>query len=273
MKLGTRGSKLALAQAGWVADRLAEALGAPVELVPITTTGDRDRALPDKEKWVRELELALLDGRVDLAVHSAKDVPAHLPAGLALVGAPERGDPRDVLVGELSGRVGTASPRRAAQLRALDLSLEVVEVRGNVDTRLKKLADGEVDGLVLAAAGLDRLGRSEVVARTLDELVPAAGQGTLAVEGRMGVELPDGFLHGPTWAALQAERACVRALDADCHTPVGAHYAGGALRAWVGAEDGSAWVTDSVAGEADDALGEQVAARLLAAGAAEVLGR
>ena len=117
MRLGTRGSALALAQAGWVADLLGE-LGLPCELVEITTTGDRDRAVPDKVKWVRELDDALLDGRIDLAVHSAKDVPSDLPDGLELVGTPVREDPRDALIGRLGPRVGTASPRRAAQLRA-----------------------------------------------------------------------------------------------------------------------------------------------------------
>lgn len=272
MRLGTRGSPLALAQAGQVADALSQALGEPVELVTITTSGDRDRALPDKQKWVKELELALLDGRIDLAVHSAKDIPGELPDGLELVGCPQREDPRDALVGRMAGRVGTSSPRRAAQLRAAHPEVEVVEVRGNVDTRLAKLAAGELDGLLLAVAGLRRLGREHVIDETLD-WTPAAGQGTLALEGRVGTTLPPSFVHGPTWAALQAERACVVALGADCHTAVGAYFDGTTLRAWCGAQDGSAWVSDELVGAPGTALGREVAARLFLAGAAEVLGR
>ena len=274
MRLGTRGSALALAQAREVA-RLLEAQGVGTELVEITTTGDRDRALPDKQKWVKELEQALLDGRIDLAVHSAKDVPSALPDGLALVATPAREDPRDALIGRLGPRVGTASPRRAAQLRAAVTGVEVVEVRGNVDTRLRKLAAGDYDGIVLAVAGLARLGREAEISEVLD-LVPAAGQGTIVVQARTGTELP-GLTHAPTWAALQAERAVVAALDADCHTAVGAHWDGTVLRGWVGAQDGSAWLRDelAVAGatEEPDVLGRRLAERLLSAGADAVLGR
>ena len=275
MRLGTRGSALALVQARWVAGLLG-ALGEPCELVEITTTGDRDRAVPDKLKWVKELDEALLDGRVDLAVHSAKDVPSALPDGLELVAAPPREDPRDALIGRLGPRVGTSSPRRAAQLRAAAPEVEVLEVRGNVDTRLAKLAAGEYDGIVLAVAGLRRLGRADEISEVLD-LVPAAGQGTVVVQARAGTRLPAGLTDAPTWTALRAERACVAALDADCHTAVGAHYDGQALRAWVGAEDGAAWLRDElpVAGAAEEpeALGALLAERLLRAGANEVLGR
>ncbi len=275
MKLGTRGSALALAQAGWVADLLGE-LGRPCELVVVTTTGDRDRAVPDKVKWVRELDDALLDGRIDLAVHSAKDVPSDVPVGLELVGTPVREDPRDALIGRLGPRVGTASPRRAAQLRASAPDLQVSEVRGNVDTRLAKLAAGEFDGIVLAVAGLKRLGREAEITEILD-LVPAAGQGTVVVQARTGTVLPDGFTDPATWTSLRAERACVAALEADCHTAVGAHWDGELFRAWVGAEDGSAWLRDAlaVAGstEEPEALGALLASRLLSAGANEVLGR
>jgi hydroxymethylbilane synthase len=285
VRIGTRGSALALAQAGTVAAALAGA-----ELVPVTTTGDRDRAAGDKGRWVKELDEALLRGDVDLAVHSAKDVPAELPDGVALVAAPPRGDARDALCGAPSldalgaaARVGTSSVRRAAQLHALREDLDVAELRGNVDTRLRRLADGDFDAIVLAVAGLQRLGRADAATATLDALVPAAGQGVLALTARAGDEAAraaaEGLSDPATLTCLRAERALVRALDADCHTPVGAHATlGGAgleLRAFVGREDGSAWVRDELAGAADapEALGAAVAARLLAAGAAEVLGR
>ncbi len=275
MKLGTRGSALALAQAGWVAELLGE-LGQPCELVEITTTGDRDRAVPDKVKWVRELDEALLDGRIDLAVHSAKDVPSDVPAGLELVGTPVREDPRDALIGRLGPKVGTASPRRAAQLRASAADLDVREVRGNVDTRLAKLAAGEFDGILLAVAGLKRLGREAEITEILD-LVPAAGQGTVVVQARAGTVLPEGFTDAATWTSLCAERACVAALEADCHTAVGVHWDGERFRAWVGAEDGSAWLRDElqITGhtEEPEQLGALLASRLLSAGANEVLGR
>jgi hydroxymethylbilane synthase len=263
VRLGTRGSALALAQAHWVADRLP----GDVEVVTITTTGDRDRAREDKAKWVRELERALLDGSIDVAVHSAKDVPSELPAELILAGAPEREDPRDVLVGRLEGRVGTSSPRRAAMLRAFHPAVEVVEVRGNVDTRLRKLASGELDGLVLAAAGLRRLGRPEP-ATPLD-FVPAAGQGTLLLEAR--AQTPPLLRDPAAWAAVSCERACVRALGADCHSAVGVHHDGTLLRGWVGAEDGSAWIADALDGPPSEDQGRELAARLMAAGAGDLL--
>ena len=272
MRLGTRASALALAQAEWVAGLLTE-LGHTVEVVRVTTTGDRDRALPDKRKWVTELELALLEERIDLAVHSAKDVPSQLPDGLALIAAPRREDPRDALVGRLGPRVGTSSPRRAAQLRAVVPDVEVLEVRGNVDTRLRRLAAGDYDGMVLAVAGLKRLGRDAEITEVL-ELVPAAGQGTVVVEAREGTELP-GLTDPATWGALLSERACVAALDADCSTAVAAHFDGTVIRGWVGAEDGSAWLEDELtaAGEAPELLGRRLAERLLSAGAGAVLGR
>jgi hydroxymethylbilane synthase len=285
MRVGTRGSALALAQAGTV----AALLGADAELVPITTSGDRDRAASDKEKWVKELELALLAGDVDLAVHSAKDVPSALPDGLELVGAPPRVDPSDALVGASSlsalaagARVGTASLRRAAQLRALRDDLEVVAVRGNVDTRLRLLDERELDALVLAAAGLQRLGRDAAIGCRLEELVPAAGQGTLALEARSGDEraaaAARAITEPTTWQALAAERALVAALDASCNTPLGAHArvgAGGiALRTFVGLPDGSAWLRDETPAAATaEAAGALAAERMLAAGAADLLRR
>jgi hydroxymethylbilane synthase len=281
VRIGTRGSALALAQARQV----AALLGGSHELVEVTTSGDRGGGVvSDKERWVRELDAALLSGEVDCAVHSAKDVPARVPEGIVIAAVPERADPRDALCGASGlaalpegARVGTSSLRRTAQLRALRPDLSVLELRGNVDTRLRKLADREYDAIVLAAAGLHRLGRGNE-GMVLEELVPAAGQGCLAVTTRAGEEsLVAAIDHEPSRLALLAERAVVRALDADCHTPVGAHAVvapGGALslRAFVGAPDGSAWVRDDLDGVDAEELGATVAQRLLSAGARDVLG-
>jgi hydroxymethylbilane synthase len=277
VRIGTRRSPLAMAQAHAVADALGGA-----EIVPITTTGDRHRDLADKAKWVTELERALVEGEIDIAVHSAKDVPTSLPDGLELVGCLPREDPRDALCGSLitdgrPARVGTSSLRRAAQLRALGAGsewggIEVVEIRGNVDTRLGKLAAGEVDAVVLAYAGLRRLDRASAVDELLDDLVPAAGQGTVVLEARAGLQVP--LRDEPTWRALTAERACVHALGADCASAVGVYLRDdGTLVAWVGAVDGSAWLRDELhVTEADpEALGVQVAERLLSAGARDLL--
>ncbi len=286
MRVGTRGSALALTQAGTV----ASALGG--ELVTITTTGDRDRAALDKERWVRELDSALLAGEIDLAVHSAKDVPAELPDGIVIVATPPRASALDALCGAASldalapgARVGTSSLRRTAQLRALREDLEVLELRGNVDTRLRRLADGDYEAIVLAQAGLDRLGRGDEATATLGALVPCGGQGVLAITARSGDVRAFGATRplddAATSICLRAERALVRALEADCHTPMGAHASIEGpvlhLRAFVGRADGSAWISDALArtGAAQDpeALGMEVAARLRAAGADEVLGR
>jgi hydroxymethylbilane synthase len=282
IRLGTRASALALAQAHWVAERLPD----EVELVAIKTAGDRG-SRDDKSRFVKEIEDALLAGEVDLAVHSAKDVPGELPAGLAIVGVPERADPRDALCGAASleelgedAVVGTASVRRRAQLRALRPDLDVRELRGNVDTRLQRLGEGRFDAIVLARAGLVRLERGDEGA-ALAELVPAPGQGCLALEARAddsrvvaaAAELTD----RAALTALTAERALVTALEATCNTPVGAHawLDGNALQlaAFVGLPDGSHWIRDDLAGPADDAveLGTRVADRLLAAGARELL--
>jgi hydroxymethylbilane synthase len=285
MRIGTRGSALALAQAGTV----AAMLGPDAELVTVTTSGDRDRAGGDKERWVKELELALLRGDVDLAVHSAKDVPSELPDGLELVGCPARGNALDALVGASSlaalasgARVGTASLRRAAQLLALRDDLELVELRGNVDTRLRRLEEGEVDALVLAAAGLERLGRADAIGCRLSELVPAPGQGTLVLEARVGDEHAARAVRAITdansWNALRAERALVRRLDASCNTPLGAHATVGvegiALRTFAGLPDGSSWLRDETPPAATPAeAGALAAERMLAAGAGELLAR
>jgi hydroxymethylbilane synthase len=273
LRVGTRGSALALAQARWVASRL----GDDVELVEVTTAGDLARDVGDKSRWTGALERALLAGEIDIAVHSAKDVPGELAPGTEIVAVPPREDPRDVVVGDLraGARVGTSSLRRRAQLLASRPDLEVVELRGNVDTRLRKLADGEVDALVLAAAGLARLGRSDVVAAFLegDVFVPAPGQGCLIVQGRAGTSF--GFEgsslaaidDAAARAALAAERAVVARLDASCHTPIGVHFRDGSLTAFVGLPDGSEWLIDE-AGDADELV-----ERMLSAGAGDILAR
>ena len=272
MRIGTRGSALALVQARQVAKLLG---GGEHELVEVVTSGDRGEAVSDKERWVRELDAALLDGAVDCAVHSAKDVPAQLPEGIVIAAVPPRADPRDALCGAAAlaalapgARVGTSSLRRAAQVRALRDDLAVVDLRGNVDTRLRKLEDGDYDAIVL--------GRGDA-GTPLEELVPASGQGCLAVTTRAGQEALVAAIDDPAAArALAAERALVRALEADCHTPVGAHaeVLGShalRLRAFVGAADGSAWVRDELDGADPERLGAAVAQRLLSAGAREVL--
>ena len=302
MRIGTRRSALALAQAAAVAELVGEC-----EIVPILTSGDRktqedgsaagedgSAAGEDKSRWVRELELALIRGEIDLAVHSAKDLPGELADGLSLLGAPSRGPASDVLCGAPSldalakgAQVGTSSLRRAAQLRATREDLEVIPIRGNVDTRLRRLARGEgPQALVLAAAGLWRLGRESEVGAELDlkRFVPAPGQGVLALEGRAEDtwvrRRVESFTDPDTFACLLAERALARELSATCHTPLGAYAVppGGGqlyLRAWVGLPDGAAWASDELLGscEAPAALGRRVAERLDAAGASELLGR
>lgn len=274
IRVGTRGSALALAQAEWVGERL----GTGYELVILDAAGP----VADKSRWVAELERALLAGEIDVAVHSAKDVPAQLADGLEIVAIPPREDPRDALCGAPSlselgpgARVGTSSLRRAAQIRAAREDLEVVEVRGNVDTRLRKLAEGQCDALVLAAAGLARLGRLDAVDGILDAFVPAAGQGALALEAPPGRLSLDGLIDADATACVLAERELTRALGASCNTPVGAFarvVGDGVLEltAWVGRPDGSAWVRDVLRGPASE-VGGAVAERLLAAGAGELL--
>ena len=289
MRIGSRGSALALVQAELVAGLLGGA-EAGVEVVTVTTSGDRGALIGDKSRWVKELEAALLAGEIDAAVHSAKDVPAELPEGFALAAVPERVDARDALCGAPSldslppgARVGTSSLRRAAGLRALRPDLDVVALRGNVDTRLRKLAEGDWAAIVLAMAGLERLNRTEDVGCALDELVPAPGQGTLAIEIRADdadTRARLSTIDDPHVAAgLAAERALARALGASCNTPLGAHAmladdGGMTLRAFLGLPDGSAWLRDELTdplGASPERLGEEVAGRMRAAGADELL--
>ena len=288
MKLGTRGSALALAQAGTVAAAIEGA-----ELETITTSGDRGfDPSDDKERWVRELDEALLDGRVALAVHSAKDLPAKLEQGIVIAATPVRANPFDALCGAESltdlpqgARVGTSSVRRSAQLLALRDDLQISELHGNVDTRLAALEGDEYEAIVIAMAGLERLGRADQAGSLLDQMIPAAGQGTLAITARAGdaesIALAFALDDAATHRCLAAERALIDVLEADCHTPVGAHATtdGEAmtLAAFVGRTDGSAWLRDelTISGDAStpEELGREVGSRMLASGANEVLGR
>ncbi len=288
LRLATRGSALALAQAELAAGLLRGAADGDleVELIPVETGGEPG----DKARFVKGLEQALLDGEADLAVHSAKDVPGELADGLAIVGVPERADARDVLCGAASlddlaegATVGTSSLRRRAQLLAVRPDLAVSDLRGNVDTRLGRLADGDFDAVVLAAAGLFRLDRAgEGAPIPTDAMVPAPGQGCLALEARAGDEgfarLAERVTDANSLARLTAERALVTTLGATCHTPIGAYAAIEAdgrlsLSAFVGLPDGSTWIRDSIEGDLAEpaALGNAVGERLVAAGAADVL--
>jgi hydroxymethylbilane synthase len=297
IRLGTRGSALALAQARWVAERLP----GEVEIVPIKTSGDeRPRGAPelgDKSRFVKEIEDALLRGEVDLAVHSAKDVPAQFARGLLLMPIPGRADPRDAICGAESiealregAVVGTSSLRRRALLLATRPDLDVRNLRGNVDTRLRRLADGEFDAIVLAQAGLDRLGRgAEGSPLDAGEFVPAAGQGCLALEIRDADEEVNRAVSafpGMTGVTTDTDRDClheernvVRLLGATCNTPIGVHATAVfeesiSLTAFVGLPDGSRWIRDELEMPHPDGagmIGHNVAERLRAAGADELL--
>jgi hydroxymethylbilane synthase len=289
IRLATRGSALALTQARLVASLIDD----EVELVEVRTSGDARRAVGDKSRWVKEIEEALLDGRADLAVHSAKDVPGVLPDGLAIVGVPQRADARDALCGGTGAAldalpagavVGTSALRRRAQLLAYRDDLDVRDLRGNVDTRLRKLGEGDFDAIVLALAGLDRLDRAGEASAVVEPevLTPAPGQGCLALEARADDErvgeLAGAVTDHATLVAYTAERALVDGLEATCDTPVGAYAElvdDGGLRvsAFAGLPDGSSWVRDSLEGDAADpsALGRAVAERMLLAGAGEIL--
>jgi hydroxymethylbilane synthase len=237
LRLGTRGSPLALTQARMVADALAPF--ATIEIVPVRTTGDRvqDRPLAEiggKALWTKELDRALLDGEIDFAVHSMKDVETIRPEAIRIAAMLPRADVRDRLVGAESiaalprdARVGTSSPRRAAQLRHLRPDIAIVPFRGNVDTRLKRLADGEAEATLLAAAGLDRLGRPDVGhAVPIETMLPAPAQGAIGIEARADdaavLAILARIAHAETLACVIAERALLAALGADCHSPMAA---------------------------------------------------
>jgi hydroxymethylbilane synthase len=305
LRIGTRASLLARTQT----DSVADALGVPVEIVPIVTDGDRSAAaiaqLGGTGVFVSALRTALLEGRIDVAVHSYKDLPTAPADGIVIAAVPRREDPRDALVardglvlGALppGSRIGTGSPRRAAQLRALGLGLDIVPVRGNVDTRLARVSSGDLDGVVLALAGLRRLGRDGEVSEILDpiQVLPAPAQGALAVECRSADEHTLAVLAAmddpESRATVTAERALLAALEAGCSAPVGALAvvaegelgadAEGAdgpevfLRGSVTAIDGSDAVRLSATGPTTDAegVGRRLAAELLADGADKMMG-
>ncbi|MBA2552706.1 MAG: hydroxymethylbilane synthase [Geodermatophilaceae bacterium] len=301
MRLGTRRSRLAMAQSGGVAATLIAEHARDVDLVEVTTYGDISGApleqIGGTGVFVSALREALLRGDVDLAVHSYKDLPTGEASGLALAAVPPRADPRDALVardgltlGELphGARIGTGAPRRVAQIRALGLGMDLVGVRGNVDTRLAKVVSGELDGVVLARAGLLRLDRLDAITEVLDPLqvLPAPGQGALAVECREDdkelLELLAMLDDPDSRAATAAERSLLQALEAGCSAPVGglAFVAEGDdgmelfLRGSVTAIDGSDAVRQSVIGSVTGAeeVGRRLAADLLADGAAELMG-
>ena len=264
IRLGSRGSRLALVQAELAAEALRRANpDLDVALVPITTIGDRDRSKPFGEigargVFVKEIEEALLAGRVDVAVHSAKDMTSTNAEGLSVGAYLRREDPRDALCGadglRPGLRIGTASARRRAQLLALEPELSIEPLRGNVDTRLRKRQERGLDAIVLAAAGLDRLGLEGEIGHRFDpeELVPEAGQGAVALQVRAGDEELVGHADDEeTRRRVSAERACVARIGAGCLAPVAAHHDGDGLTALIAAEDG-AWVerrrgTDPVA--------------------------
>jgi hydroxymethylbilane synthase len=259
VRIGSRGSRLALTQAGLAAERLRRP-GLEIALVPITTAGDRDRTKPFGEigsrgVFVKELEEALLDRRVDVAVHSAKDMTSTDAEGLVVGAYLEREDPRDALCGasELRPgmRVGTASVRRRAQLLALVPELSIEPLRGNIDTRLRKRGERGLDAIVLAACGLDRLGLGDDIGRRFapDELLPEAGQGALALQVRIGEEeLVQPLDHFETRRRVEAERQCVAAVGGGCLAPVAAFHDGATLTGLVAAEDGS-WVRRVTGGD------------------------
>jgi hydroxymethylbilane synthase len=284
IRIATRSSKLALTQAGQVAEMLGGA-----KLVEVSSNGEPG----DKSRFVRGVEQALLAGEADLGVHSAKDLPGDMSEELEIAAVPAREDPADVWIGAGSSlddapegaRVGTASLRRRAQLLAARPDLRVEELHGNVDTRLRKLAEGELDAIVLAAAGLRRLGRAEEIGFSIpvDLMVPAAGQGALALQIRSGdsaaAEAVAGALDFDAARELTAERAAVALLEATCMTPVGVHARiegeGLGIEAFIGLPDGSEWLRDRIEGDAADpvAAGVLLAERLLSAGARDILDR
>ena len=303
LRLGTRRSPMAVVQSGDVARLITERTGREVELVRVTTHGDVSQAqltqIGGTGVFVSALRESLLRGEVDFAVHSLKDLPTGAAEGIMLAAIPPRDDPRDALVGAggakfadlpSGARIGTGSPRRAEQLKLLRSDITCVPIRGNANTRLAKVRDGELDAVVLAYAGLARIGRTDAVSEIFeaDDMVPAPGQGALAVECRASdtelASLLASIDHAPTRAAVTAERTLLAALEAGCSAPVGAHAAGTdrlRLEGVVLGVDESAGRADAsrvvvrewAEGDAADAagLGRDLAARMLARGAARLI--
>lgn len=284
MRIATRGSALALTQARWVAERLGGA-----EMVEASSDGEPG----DKSRFVRGVERVLLAGGAEIGVHSAKDLPGAMPEGLEIAAVPPREDPADVWIGAGSSlddapegaRVGTASLRRRAQLLAARPDLRVEELHGNVDTRLSKLAEGELDAIVLAAAGLRRLGREGEIgfAIPVDRMVPAAGQGALALQVRAEdgatIDTASTINDLEAMRELTAERTVVALLEATCASPLGVHAqvegSGIAIESFVGLPDGSEWLRDRIDGNAEEPAlaGAELTQRLLGAGARDLLDR
>jgi hydroxymethylbilane synthase len=290
--IASRGSQLALWQARWVEAQL-RGYGHECRIEIIKTTGDKITDVPlakvgTKGLFTKEIEEALIDGSADLAVHSLKDLPTELPAGLVLAAIPKREDPRDAVIGKklaelpAGAKIGTSSLRRAAQLRKLRPDLTIESVRGNLDTRIRKLDEGQYDAIVLAAAGLKRLGWSERIAEILDaeRMCSAVGQGALAIETRAsgaGFEACKALDHAATRAAVTAERGVLGALGGGCQVPIGAYATvdGDRLkvRAIVAAPGGSEVIAAEASGAAADAagIGARLGAELLEQGAAKIL--
>jgi hydroxymethylbilane synthase len=269
IRIGSRGSRLALTQAEQAGAALRRD-GVEVALVPMTTAGDRDRTSPfgqigERGVFVKEIEEALLAGRIDVAVHSAKDMTSTDTAGLAVGAFLERDDPRDALVGAEAirpgMRIGTASVRRRAQLLALEPTLSIEPMRGNIDTRLRKMGERGLDAIVLAACGLDRLGLQNEIGLRIDpaQMLPEAAQGALALQVRAGEEeLVAAVDHAETRRRVEPERQCVAIVGAGCLAPVAAHHDGTMLHALIADEDG-AWI-ERRSGDDPVALAEQLAA-------------
>jgi hydroxymethylbilane synthase len=298
LRIATRGSPLALAQTGSVARQIEEKLGLETELVEVRTTGDRIQnvslaKIGGKGLFIKEIEEALLDESADLAVHSAKDLPAQIAPGLCLAAFPERADPRDALIGRGAGssladlpegaRVGTGSVRRGSQLLAMRPDLEIVPLRGNVETRLRKLGEQDLHAVILACAGLDRLGMGDRIHERISPelLLPSVGQGTLAIEARDGDPIADELRavdHAGTRAELSAERAFLSRLEGDCSVPLAALAERGSgdrilLRGLVASPDGRRVVRASAEAAPEDAAsaGSRAAEQVLRDGAASIL--
>lgn len=295
--IGTRGSKLALWQSEYIKAKVEEITGLPVELKIIKTTGDKILDVPlakvgGKGLFTKELEVELMAGTVDLCVHSMKDVPTQLPEGLYIAAMPERVDPRDAIVSGAGydldtlpqgARMGTSSLRRVAQVRALRPDLEIVDVRGNLDTRMRKAETGEVDAVILASAGITRMGWAERITSYIPttQMISAVGQGAIGIEIREDDEfmrhVMEAVGHPETMECVTAERIVMRMLDGGCQVPIGAYcrYEGGKLvmDAMVGSVDGTTILRDHLEGSAEDpvGLGDRMVASLKEMGAVEIL--